>query len=235
MRIHHEAVIMPNGFHRSASRKNRLTAAAITTEIMMNDRSSQNNMITVADMLIDQYRGKAARRAKILKIPRNVAVAVVHPQTAGYYLTDAFSHFFLRHQTMRSQRKDDLHIFIRNTKPVHFIDQNRHEIKTVGHTGRIIADKSNGISRLNDLVDRLLTDRMINGIQHGLLHISQRSNGRHLHLADQTRFIQRKRLGSMPIRKRISFHPDILLNNKKKMTSIVSSFSLRLSEPAHAQ
>ena len=57
-----------------------------------------------------------------------------------------------------------MHILVLDTQLIHFVDQNGHKDKTVGHTCRIIADKSNLLSRFDQFVDWRTADRMIDGI-----------------------------------------------------------------------
>ena len=227
VRIHHEAVVVAHGFHGCATRQHSLTASAVAAEIMMHDCAGQNHMITMADVLIDQDRREATRRAEILKVTGHIAVTVIHPQTASYFFADPFCHFFLRHQAMRPERENDLHVLIRNPEPIHLIDQDRHKVKAVGHTRRVIADKGHGIPRLDDLIDWLLSNRMVNRIEHGLLDVRQRLDRRHIDFLDDLALIEGKALRATAIMKSILFHPDS--SYKKGRHSVSVSLIMRLN------
>lgn len=153
-RIQHKAVVHTNRFHGCAARQNGFAAATVSAEVMVNDRTSQDNVVDVAEMLIDPNRSSAGSRTEVLKVFLLVAETVVHLQTRSNVLANCLNHFFFCHRTMCPQGEDDVHIIIFDAELIHLIDEDRHEIKAVCDAGRIVADESNFLARFNDFVDR---------------------------------------------------------------------------------
>lgn len=54
---------------------------------------------------------------------------------------------------MCTEGKDNLHILVRHTELIYFVDEYGHKVKTVGHAGQVVADKRDGVAGLDDLVD----------------------------------------------------------------------------------
>ena len=78
IRIQHKAVVDTYGFHSCNPRQNGFPSAAVTTEIMMYDRSSHNNVIDMTDMLIEPDRRTAGGITEILKILTDLGITVIH-------------------------------------------------------------------------------------------------------------------------------------------------------------
>ena len=165
-RIEHEAVVDANRFHGCAVRKNGFTAAAVPAEIVMNDCAGQNDVVDVTKVLIDPDRRSAGSRAEVLKVFLFIAETVVHLEARSDIFAYGFDHFLIGHRTMSAERKDDMHIFVLDAELVHLIDKNRHEVEAVGDTRRVIADEGNLLTRLDDLVDRRASDRVVDRLKN---------------------------------------------------------------------
>ena len=140
----------------------------------MDNSACQNNVVNITQELIDPNRRTTARIAKVLEIVRIGGDTVIHLDAGGDFFSNLLNHFFMRHHTVRSQRKNDPHIFIGHTQTIHFIDKHRHEVVTVGNTCRVIANKSNRITRLNNFRQSRRANRMIDRIQNTLFNVLHR-------------------------------------------------------------
>ncbi len=160
----------------AAHPENSLTAAAVSAEVMVNDRTCQDNVVDVAEMLIDPNRSSAGSRTEVLKVFLLVAETVVHLQTRSNVLANCLNHFFLCHRTMCTQGEDDVHIFIFDAELIHLIDEDRHEIKAVCDAGRIVADESNFLARFNDFVDGRTSNRVVDRLENFVGDVFRGSN-----------------------------------------------------------
>ncbi|MPM53638.1 hypothetical protein SDC9_100407 [bioreactor metagenome] len=133
---------------------------------MVYNRSGQNNVVNITNKLIDPDRGTKRCITEILEIILSLGITVEHFDAACNFFTNAFDHFFVRHQPVRAQRKNNAHIFIFNAELVQFINQNRHEIEAVSDTRRVVTDKGHCLAWLYNFINWLRTDRMINGIKN---------------------------------------------------------------------
>ena len=77
----------------------------------------------------------------------------------------------MSHVTVCTEGEDDAHVLISDAKFIELIDENRHEVKAVGHTCWVIADECDGVAGLDNLVDSLTPDWIVDGIQHALLDV----------------------------------------------------------------
>ena len=66
----------------------------LSAEVMVNDRTCQDNVVDVAEMLIDPNRSSAGSRTEVLKVFLLVAETVVHLQTRSNVLANCLNHFF---------------------------------------------------------------------------------------------------------------------------------------------
>ena len=148
-RIEHEAVVNADRFHGSAARENSLATAAVTAKVMMNDRARQNDMVDVAEVLIDPNRCSARSRTEVLEVFLLIAEAVVHLQTRSNILAHSFDHFFFGHRAVRAEREDNVHIFVFDAELIHLVDENRHKVEAVCDACRVIADEGNLLARFD--------------------------------------------------------------------------------------
>ena len=141
---------------------------------MVHNRAGQDHVINVAKQLIDPNRRAAACVAEIFKIVLIGGDAVMHLDARGNFFADLFNHLLVSHHTVRAQREDDTHIFVRDTQAIHLIDENRHKVVAVGNARRVIANKGYGITGLYDFRQRRRSDRVGNRIQNPLLDVLHR-------------------------------------------------------------
>ena len=78
--IEHEAVVDAHRFHGGAARQNGLAASAVAREVVMHDGTRENDVIDVAQMLVDPHGSAAARRTEVFEVFVLGGGAVVHLQ-----------------------------------------------------------------------------------------------------------------------------------------------------------
>ena len=118
--VEHEAVIDAHRFHGGATRQNGLAAAAVAREVVVHDGARQNDVIDVAQMLVDPHGSAAARRAEVFEVFVLGGGAVVHLQARGNFFAYGFDHFLMRHVAVRAQREDDVHVFVLDAELVNY-------------------------------------------------------------------------------------------------------------------
>ena len=182
-------------------------------------------MIDVAQMLIDPHRRAAARRAEVFEVFVFGGRAVVHLQARRNLFSHRFNHFFMRHVAVRAQREDDVHILIFDTELVEFVNENRHEVVTVGNARRVVADESHRVARLDDLVDGFATDRVVNGIKHALFDVAHRREFFSADFLDDKAFVDGKLFAAAAVGKVVGLHFSKTV--KRKNSGPVLSSTLR--------
>ena len=167
----HVAVVHADRFHRGAARKDGLSAAAVAGEVVVNDRTREEDVVDMAEFLVDPDGSAERRRAEVFKVVLVGRDAVVHLDAAGNFGAHFLFHLFGRHGAVRAEREDDLHVFVRNAELIHLVDENRHEDFAVGDAGRIVADEGDRVAGLHDLIDGGQTDRMVERFKNVLVHV----------------------------------------------------------------
>ena len=204
--VEHEAVIDAHRFHGGATRQNGLAAAAVAREVVVHDGARQNDVIDVAQMLVDPHGSAAARRAEVFEVFVLGGGAVVHLQARGNFFAYGFDHFLMRHVAVRAQREDDVHVFVLDAELVEFIDEHRHEVVAVCHARRIVADEGHRIARLDDLVDRFTSDRVVDSIKHALLDVTHRREFFGADFLDDKAFVNGKLFAAAAVGKIVGLH-----------------------------
>ena len=227
MGIQHEAVILAHGFHRGAARKNGLASSAVTREIVIDNRAGQNDMIHVTDILIDQHRRAAGGLTKIEEVLIHMAVRIDHLHAGSDFRPHGFNHFVMRHIAVSAEREHDLHVFVRNTKSVHFIKEHRHEVVRIRNAREVVADEGDRLPRLHDFIQRRASDRMADGFKHPAFDIRHRSEILSTDLLQDERVIQRELLAATPIGEVIATNCHLNLNFLQKERKTASKCSVQ--------
>ena len=160
----------------------------------------------MADAFVDQHGRETAGGAEIIEVARNVRVAVEHRKARSDVLTNGVAHLFRRHQAVRAESEDDLHIFIGHAETVQLVHEHGHEIEAVGHARRVVADKSHRIARPDPLCQRRAADGMCNRVEHGRPDICQRRCVGHPDRLQYAGLVERERLAAAAVGKRVFFH-----------------------------
>lgn len=131
----------------------------------------------------------------------------------------------MRHVAVRAEREDDVHILIFDTELVEFVNENRHEVVTVGNARRVVADESHRVARLDDLVDGFATDRVVNGIKHALFDVAHRREFFSADFLDDKAFVDGKLFAAAAVGKVVGLHFSKTV--KRKNSGPVLSSTLR--------
>ena len=87
-------MVLAYRFHSSNTGQHSLASAAKAAEEMINNGTSQNNQVSIANMLIEPYRSAMLCFAEILKVVLHMTVTVIHFQTFGNILAAAKQHIY---------------------------------------------------------------------------------------------------------------------------------------------